>query len=242
MDYLLYHQRAADITGPLLGKRLGISFGCGAPLSGPTGTLIRYGTTKRIGHEAKRVLNNVDAIARATDKHGSLEIFLKSGVLAPAPSAVPQSLPAVGRKKRHEGGNGFWICLQAADVTNAFQCGAEYFVPYISTRAEYRVHVLCGQALLMQRKTLRNKRTAMWPWLRNNKTGWGFDQCEIIPEVGALGIAAVKSLGLDFGAADIIESDRGYLYVLEVNTAPALRKERLEIWALALKEIITCAE
>jgi len=237
-DYLLYHPRAADVTGPLLGKELGIGYG--TRCAQRTKILIRYGTRVEAG-PAGKVLNSVEAISRATDKRGSLEAFLKAGVLAPAPSAVPQSLPAVGRQTRHESGNGFWLCLQAADVTNALNNGAEYFVPYIPTRAEYRVHVLCGKPLLMQEKALRKEKNPMWPWIRNNRQGWGFNQIDMIPEICDLGVSAAKSLGLDFGAADIIESDRGYLYVLEVNTAPALREERLQIWSQAFKEIL-CAE
>jgi glutathione synthase/RimK-type ligase-like ATP-grasp enzyme len=237
-NYLLYHPRAADKTGPLLGKALGIPYGTSH--SGRAKVLMRYGTTSPAG-QADKVLNSIEAIRRTTDKRGSLEIFLRSGVLAPAPSAVPQSLPAIGRKGRHESGSGFWLCLQAMDVTNALNSGAEYFMPYIPTRNEYRVHVLCGEALLMQKKTLRRKKTPMWPWMRNNRTGWGLDQVDAMPEICNLGITAVKSLGLDFGTADIIESDRGHLYVLEVNTAPALREERLQIWSEALRRIL-CAE
>lgn len=202
--------------------------------------MIRYGTTSPTG-QADRVLNSIEAIRRTTDKLGSLEIFLRNGILAPAPSAVPQALPAIGRKRRHESGCGFWLCLQAMDVTTALDGGAEYFVPYIPTRNEYRVHVLCGKALLMQKKALRGRKAPMWPWMRNNRTGWGLDQVDMIPEICNIGIMAVKSLGLDFGAADIIESDRGYLYVLEVNTAPALREERLQIWSEALRRIL-CVE
>ena len=90
----------------------------------------------------------------------------------------------------------------------------------------------------MQKKSLRRRKTAMWLWMRNNKAGWGLDQIDMIPKICNLGIAAVKSLGLDFGATDIIESDRGYLYVLEVNTAPALREERLQIWSEAFRRIL----
>ena len=239
MDFLLYHPKAADVTGPALARELGIRHG--TTLDEQVDILIRYGSIKSAPQPNKRAINTSEAISRAVDKRGSLATFLEHGILAPAPSPVPHSLPAIGRKMRHESGSGFWLCLQAMDVTNAMNNGAEYFVPYIPTRAEYRVHVFCGQALLMQKKTLRKKKTPMWPWMRNNRTGWGLDQVDMIPEICNLGVTAVRSLGLDFGATDIIESDKGYLYVLEVNTAPALREERLQIWSEALRRIL-CAE
>lgn len=233
MNYILYHPKAADRTGPALVQKLGIQGGPGPP-EGPVDVLIRYGSTEPCPW-VERVINNAGAIARAVDKRGSLLRFLEFDVLAPRPEDYPSVLPAIGRKKRHERGSGFWLCLQEADARYALEAGADYFIPYIPTRGEYRVHVIDGTVPFMQQKELRKTKHRLWPWLRNNKTGWGLSRCPEIPKVCEIAIRAVVALGLDFGAVDILRDDTDLLWVLEVNTAPALRKAQLEDWAETLK-------
>lgn len=233
MNYILYHPKAADKTGPALVQKLGIQGGPGPP-EGPVDVLIRYGSTEPCPW-IERVINNVGAIARAVDKRGSLLRFLEFDVLAPRPEDYPSVLPAIGRKKRHERGSGFWLCLQEADARYALEAGADYFIPYIPTRGEYRVHVIDGTVPFMQQKELRKAKHQLWPWLRNNKTGWGLSRCPEIPKVCEIAIRAVVALGLDFGAVDILRDDTDLLWVLEVNTAPGLRKAQLEDWAETLR-------
>ena len=242
MNYILYHPRAADITGPRLAKELGIQGGP-TPPEEPVDILIRYGSTEHCPW-IERVINNAGAIARAVDKRGSLLRFLEHGVLAPRPEDYPSVLPAIGRKKRHERGSGFWLCLQEADARYALEAGADYFIPYIRTRGEYRVHVIDGIVPFMQQKERRPGAShRLYPWLRNNRTGWRLVRCPEIPKVAAVGIRAVEALGLDFGAVDVLRSDTDELYVLEVNTAPGLRRTQLEDWAETFRRRFQqCAE
>lgn len=241
MNYILYHPRSADVTGPRLAKRLGIEGGSKPP-EGRVDVLIRYGSTKP-APEPKRGVNSVEAIARAVDKRGSLLAFLEHGVTAPRPEDYPSVLPAIGRKKRHEQGSGFWLCLQEADVRAALKAGADYFIPYIPTRSEYRVHVIGMAAAFMQQKEfIKGKGRILSPWLRNKKMGWRLVRCPAIAGVCYMGIRAVAALGLDFGAVDILRSDTDTLWVLEVNTAPALRGTQLEDWSETFKRRFLCAE
>lgn len=239
MNYILFHPKAADRTGPALVKKLGIQGGPTPPRE-QVDILIRYGSTEPA--QAERYINSTYAIKRAVDKRGSLLRFLEFGVLAPRPEDYPSVLPAIGRKKRHERGSGFWLCLQEADARHALEAGADYFIPYIRTRGEYRVHVIGGIVPFMQQKELRKIKHRLSPWLRNNRTGWGLSRCPNIPKVCEMGIKAVAALGLDFGAVDILRSDTDSLWVLEVNTAPALRGAQLEDWAETIKRRFLCAE
>lgn len=239
--YLLYHPKAADVTGPRLAQRLGIPGG--SALSEEVGILIRYGSTEP-APEPHRTTNDAEAIRKAVDKRGSLLRFLEHGVPAPRPEGYPSVLPAIGRKKRHERGSGFWLCLQEMDVKAALDDGADYFIPYIPTRNEYRVHVIGGVVPFMQQKEQQKEpKHRLSHWLRNRRTGWRLVRCPEIPTVADLGIRAVAALGLDFGAVDILRSDSDELYVLEVNTAPALRGVQLEDWAQSFeRRFLTCAE
>lgn len=242
-SYLLFHPKAADETGPRLIKELGIAGGHRPPTEG-VDTLIRYGSREGLaypldlqGNFPKRVINSIEAISRATDKRGSLLTFMTKGVKAPYPMLYPyKNLPAVGRKKRHERGYGFWLCLQKADVERALAEGADYFIKYIPTRGEYRVHVVGGLVPFMQQKEFTGKgKKALSPWLRNKRMGWRLVRCPEIPRVCKLGIGAVEALGLDFGAVDILRDDNDRLWVLEVNTAPALRGSQLRDWCETFK-------
>lgn len=234
MSHFLLYNGATAPTGPELARRVGISCGKEPPVS--VDVLVRWGTSKEVECRAKSVLNDRWGILRAIDKRRSLAEFRGRGVLAPFlfPGRRPLWLPAVGRTKHHQEGCGFWLCLQEADVARALEEGVEYFVPYVPTKAEYRVHVVDGHVLFMQRKVLKRGKGDLWPWLRNVKSGWSLDRCEEVAEVAEVGVRAVRALGLDFGAADVLESDAGLVYVLEVNTAPRLRGEKLDMWAEAL--------
>lgn len=240
--YLLFHRRAADVTGPRLARKLGIDGGSGEP-GRQVDVLIRYGSTEPAPEPVERVINSAEAIARAVDKRGSLLVFLENGVEAPCPEDYPSALPAVGRKKRHERGSGFWLCLQEADVKSALRAGADYFIPYIPTRDEYRVHIIDGVVPFMQRKARTHPtKHRLSPWLRNRVTGWRLIRCPQIPEVCWIAARAVKALGLDFGAVDILVSDTNELLVLEVNTSPALRGVQLEDWSQTFERRFLCAE
>jgi len=189
------------------------------------------------------VVNSAEAIANAVDKRGSLLMFLEHGVSELWPRDYPTVLPAIGRKKRHERGSGFWLCLQEMDVKDALEQGADYFIPYIPTRTEYRVHVSGNTVPFMQLKEPSGKpKHRLYPWLRNKNTGWRLIRCPEIPRVSGVGVMAVKALGLDFGAVDILRSDSDKLYVLEVNTAPALRGVQLEDWSETFNRRFLCAE
>ena len=132
MNYILYHPKAANKTGPALIQELGI-YGGPRPPEYEVDILIRYGSTEP-APKSRIVVNSAEAISRAVDKRASLFTFLVNDVNAPQPEDYPSSLPAVGRKKRHECGHGFWLCLQEADVRAALEKGADYFIPYIPTR------------------------------------------------------------------------------------------------------------
>lgn len=240
MGNFLLHNNSSAPTGPNLARLLGIP--CGQQLTTEVDILVRWGTSAAIDVQPAAVLNTSEAILNAVDKRHSLRLFIESGVPSLFPTSWPGSLPAIGRRRQHQEGRGFWLCLQEADVIHALREGADYFVPYIPTKDEYRVHVLMGQVLFMQRKALKRPKGPLWLWLRNVKTGWSLDRCDMVSPIAEVGVAAVRALGLDFGAVDVLEADDRSLYVLEVNTAPRLRGEKLDIWAEALKRRIACVE
>lgn len=107
---------------------------------------------------------------------------------------------------------------------------APLYVAYVPKKQEYRVHVFRGRVVDVQRKARkRDVPDDQVNWkVRNNANGFVFARNgdalgDVPPDVREQAISAVASLGLDFGAADVIFNERSQLaYVLEVNTAPGL--------------------
>ena len=116
---------------------------------------------------------------------------------------------------------------------NAIQ-KAPLFVKYVPKKQEYRIHVCGGEAVDIQRKARRKdvEDDAINWKIRNHDNGFIFARNEdgiTPPDVIKQAVDAVKVLGLDFGAVDVIFNDKEQkAYVLEVNTAPGLAGETLQ--------------
>jgi glutathione synthase/RimK-type ligase-like ATP-grasp enzyme len=184
------------------------------------------------------VINAPEAVCKAANKLLAFEAMAMAGVLTPRFSTVAKDAMEWGYVKvvcRHKltghSGEGIEIVQE-----NAAMPDAPLYVEYIKKKEEYRVHVAFGHIIDVQRKG-RNRdvpdEDVNWQ-VRNHGNGFIYmrggvaltDRCR------ALALAAVESLGLDFGAADIIWNERDdTYYVLEVNTAPGLSGTTLEKYA-----------
>lgn len=117
---------------------------------------------------------------------------------------------------------------------------APLYVKYVKKQQEYRVHMMHGEVLDVQRKARRLEtpdEEVNWK-VRNLAGGFiyareGFETPEQVIEEA---FAAVDALGLDFGAVDVIYNEReNTAYVLEVNTAPGLTGTTLTKYAEAFR-------
>ena len=111
---------------------------------------------------------------------------------------------------------------------------APLYVKYVPKKQEYRIHICGGEAVDIQRKARRKDvedEAINWK-IRNHDNGFIFARNEdgVTPaDVIKQAVDAVKLLGLDFGAVDVIFNDKEQkAYVLEVNTAPGLAGETLQ--------------
>lgn len=76
--------------------------------------------------------------------------------------------------------------------------------------------------------------------LRSNKLGWKFKIVTKWPDaLSDLAIAAVKALGMDFGAVDCCTDIDGNPYVFEVNSGPGLEGTSFDKYVDAFNEVIT---
>lgn len=212
-------------------------------------TLINWGNTSPVAERVGlRVLNRPEAIARAVDKIATLRTLQEAGVRVPEFSTVaPERDRAVWLARtnlRGSGGDGI-IVVRRDDPLPA----APLYVKYIPKLEEYRVHVVGGEVVFIQQKkrkvtNVEVEQTKDQKLIRNHANGWVF--CLTEPEdpnivlLGVTAVAAVRALGLDFGAVDvIIGKDTGEAFVLEVNTAPGIESPTLtEAYREAFQRLI----
>lgn len=135
-------------------------------------------------------------------------------------------------------GEGIHIADTPHDVVDA-----PLYVEYRLKKTEYRVHVMHDKVVDVQRKARdHNIPDDQVNWqVRNHKYGFVFvrdENPDTIPKnVLTQALNAVKMVGLDFGAVDIIyNSKHRNATVLEINTAPGLSGTTLEGYKSRFKE------
>lgn len=199
-------------------------------------------------HNAACVLNKPELVANACDKLKAFDSMLRVGVRVPDFCVDPQ----VARQWQREGhtvvvrkllrassGRGIVVCSPNDELPDA-----PLYVKYIKKQDEYRVHVLGGRVIDVQRKM----RTYSVPdedvnWqIRNHINGFVFGRTdvEINEDTRTQAVQAVRSLSLDFGAVDVVWNEHQQkCYVLEVNTAPGLEGTTLEKYSDAFTLMLT---
>lgn len=119
---------------------------------------------------------------------------------------------------------------------------APLYTRYVKKDKEFRVHATTAGVILTQRK-IRDPEREPTNWqIRSHENGFIFAIKNVEPNEArdTLALQALKVMGLDFGAVDIIEKNDVF-YVLEVNTAPGLEGNTLEVYAKSLKELADSA-
>ena len=105
---------------------------------------------------------------------------------------------------------------------------SKLYTKYVKKRDEYRVHVMGNVPFFVQRKAVPHGSRDTNYQIRNVANGFVFVIQDVNPNKQVLdqAVLAVKALGLDFGAVDVIWNERRQeATVLEVNTACALQSE-----------------
>jgi hypothetical protein len=235
--FLLYHGRS-HVTGQRLGDFLGVPHG---RETGPRADyLIRWGSRTGAGWRPREtVINSRASLNNNSDKLDAMRQLENAGIPVPPYTEDRDDFgdeidyPLVGREEQHSRGEDINLILQWRD---AYLTENDFFVKYIPTDLEYRMHVVNGDVVQIHEKRLRSE-ADNHPFIRNAETGWVFVEPRETPPPDQLAIDAVGALGLDFGAVDVIrEEDTGDHYVLEVNTAPSLDEANLRRYGEAFAE------
>lgn len=194
--------------------------------------LVRWGCTAVSNIRDALVLNTSEAIHWASNKKQSRLDMQANGVPVPPTWAVQsflaavQHLPAnnkyVLRRAKHAQGKDLWSgnaveTLRAIRVNNAAD---GYVSVLINKVAEYRVFVFLGKVAWVAKKTPGNPQDVAW----NVAQGGRFDNVKWSEWPTRVLDAAVRAAAvskLHFGGVDVMVTEDGAAYVLEVNSAPS---------------------
>ena len=203
-----------------------------------TDVVINWGKGKgNVGNA--RQINKLDNVQLASNKLTTLSILEAEGINIP-------------RYTRHplEEDNGLWVARMdlyghsgRGIVIGTFDDlpSAPLYTEYIPKVAEYRVIVVGDEVVDFKQKLKKRDYEGHDEYVWNHGNGYVFARESIQSApigVGKLGIDAVKALGLDFGAVDIIEDRDGNLFVLEINTANGLEGQTLSLMGNAIRRLI----
>lgn len=134
-------------------------------------------------------------------------------------------------------GRGIHICERGGEGITG---GAPLYVKYKKKAKEFRVHVFKDQVLDVQQKRKRNGEEVDYR-IRSHRNGWIFARQNVTEptEIRDLAIRAIRSCRLDFGAVDIVwNKAENRCYALEVNTAPGIEGESINLYATAIRELL----
>jgi len=242
----LYPYNPASESAKLLSKALGIKHikHTGKKLLCRKGVL-NWGSSffkRNITHAG--VFNTPDCVAVASNKlesfkalQGHTSVPEWTEELVEANRWLTEGIAVVARTVLNgHSGQGIIMYNKGDEIKEA-----PLYVKYIPKKEEYRLHVFRDKVFFIQRKA-RNKGVENVNWqIRNHKNGFIFANQNVDVKEAAkeAAITAVKTLGLDFGAVDIIyNEDKDMYYVLEVNTAPGLAGSTLAAYVEQFKEFV----
>ena len=212
-----------------------------------TDTVINWGCSKAERILEGEVINSPVAVALAVDKLKTFQI-LQGRVPLPkwttelveASRWLAEGVSVVARTKLNgHSGQGIIILDPNKPVMIP---KAPLYTTYIKKVQEYRLHVCNDEVFFIQRKARAlhvPKEGVNWQ-IRNHANGfiYAHKDVEIDPAAYNIAIMAVRSLGLHFGAVDLIMDFDGDFFVLEVNTACGLEGTTLEKYVEQFKRFL----
>jgi predicted ATP-grasp superfamily ATP-dependent carboligase len=207
-------------------------------------TVINWGSAKSKPMAVCKFLNPPDKVAVAVNKLETFKILKDAGVNVPefsksvedAKTWIEKGYKVLVRSLlRSHSGQG----IKVIDTVEDLPLYAPLYVRYYRKKHEFRVHVVNGEVVdYIEKKARQNKPMNFNPYIRSYDNGWVFcrDGITHIQEVKDEAIKAVKALGLDFGAVDVIFTKKDKPVVLEVNTAPAMSGTTINAYVSAFEQ------
>lgn len=243
MKYLLPY-KLGSASAKLLSQALGIKRIKGIKRLGSRATVINWGSSqlpsKLIG---TKVYNHPVAVSKAINKAVALPTMKAAGVSVIEHTTSREVVAGwlegeatVFARTLASSSQGQGIVILDYNSSIPY---APIYTKYIPKCHEYRVHVFGGKVIdFIKKKRSTNGTTS--DFIRSHSNGWIFCRSGVtLPtEVSEQCIKAVASLGLDFGAVDVLYKERdNKAWVLEINTAAGIEGTTLTKYVEAINEL-----
>ena len=219
--------------------------------------LVRYGFNSfpSLDEKFDKVYNPAEAIQRNVQKDKSMAIMGEAGVRVPdvfySKKEARHHYLLLGRQFQHARGEDIVLIRNSDDLIDDEV--SQFWVKMIEpTQYEFRFHVFKDKVIrksMKVRKTHLEEGEVFNPVIRNHHRGWDFTQQFYWPEPKSSkpvcveeSIKAVKSLGLDFGAVDLLLDGENKPWILEVNTGPRMDKGGRYLFVKSLLEDLRVGE
>lgn len=189
------------------------------------GTLVRWDSREPL--EADTTVNSAEAVRLSRNKR---ESRVKLEGLCPPTwfSLGDLQYPCLIRPRRHFAAQKFFVCNGMAAARRAItECGRKrwYASPIVDKKLEYRVFVFQGKALKVVRRFHDDPEEVAWN-IANGGRSVRLLRASWPTKVVNISVLAGEKLGLGWYAADVIADQEDKPYVLELNTAPGLQRDK----------------
>lgn len=240
---ILHPYKQGSISAKALAAALGIKIMREAGPVFRNKLLLNWGrssASERVGPGCQ-FINLPKAVAIAAHKIKTFKLFSEKGIKH-VPWTTDKAAAQAWKDQGHivlaravltgHSGDGITIVRANDDLPDV-----PLYTLYVKKNEEYRVHIFKGEVLDVQQK--KRKNGAEPSLIRSVHNGYVYCREGVVlaDEAKDLARAAVNSLGLDFGAVDLIKGKDGQFYALEVNTAPGLEGMTIDSYVAAIKKV-----
>lgn len=208
------------------------------------GTIINWGSAKAppTEHPITQWINKPEAVYKAIDKLRTFKA-LAAAEVSHVPFTTSKEVAAgwqaenkvvFARTTKGHSGHGITVVNPGEPLPDS-----PLYTCYVKKRKEFRVHVVGEQVVDVAEKR-RVKGADHDPLIRSHERGWVFCREHITEPDNLRGVSqsAVKALGLDFGAVDIIWNEsQNKCYVLEINSAPGIEGTTIGSYKNAIENL-----
>lgn len=187
-------------------------------------------------------INLPDSVSTASNKHLCL-IKLEEGGVPIVPWTTKKTVAIAEAdgggvvycrtKLQGHSGDGIVVAHKPEEVVDA-----PLYTTRLGAKWEFRAHVVFGKVVDVRRKAKVEGHEGN-KYVKNHANGYVFKKFDIqVPDdVNKVAIDAVKAVGLDFGAVDILYY-KDKAYVLEINTACGIEGSTVDSYAEAFEEAL----
>jgi len=248
MNYLLYHKKSY-ISGRGLATQLGLKATRSVEKLRKLGKIpvVRYGNSEGNFGRNDTKINAPDVIRLCANSYHFSRWCEDNDYYTPIyrrfnMTNIPK-YPFLLRRLHHMRGRDIILINSRDDLSKISrrELDGRYWVPFIPTTFELRVHVINNQVVRIFKKLKADINEK--DFIRTSGKGWHYSlrvgSFNKYAKAIELCLNLTKNLGLFFGGIDLAWDNINKRYIIwEINTAPGLSKPTMKIYADALRRYI----